>query len=56
VAAETVEVARAVCEACPVRRPCLEYAITSSRVLEGIWAGTAEEERAQMRQAPKAGA
>jgi WhiB family redox-sensing transcriptional regulator len=56
VAAETVEVARAVCEACPVRRPCLEYAITSSRVLEGIWAGTAEEERAQMRQAPKSGA
>ncbi len=56
VAADTVEAARAVCEACPVRRPCLEYAITSSMALEGIWAGTTEVERAQMRRARRAGA
>ena len=46
--------ARAVCEACPVRRLCLEYAITSSRVLQGIWAGTTEPERAQMRRERRA--
>jgi len=56
VAADTVEAARAVCEACPVRRPCLEHAITSSMALEGIWAGTTEVERAQMRRARRAGA
>ncbi len=54
--AGTSKAARAVCESCPVRRPCLEYAITSSRVLEGIWAGTTEVERTQMRRARKAGA
>ena len=43
--------AKAVCEACPVRCACLEYAIASSRVLQGIWAGTTEEERAPMRRA-----
>ncbi len=48
--------AKAVCEACPVRCSCLEYAIASSRVLQGIWAGTTEEERAPMRRARKAGA
>jgi WhiB family redox-sensing transcriptional regulator len=47
--AGTSKAAKAVCEACPVRRPCLEYAITSSRVLEGIWAGTTEVERAVLR-------
>jgi WhiB family redox-sensing transcriptional regulator len=46
--------ARAVCEACPVRRLCLEYAIASSRVLQGIWAGTTEPERAQMRRERRA--
>jgi WhiB family redox-sensing transcriptional regulator len=55
-AGHTSDVAMAVCEKCPVRRPCLEYAIASSRVLQGIWAGTNEEERAEMRQTPRAGA
>jgi WhiB family redox-sensing transcriptional regulator len=50
-AGETGEAARAVCEACPVRCPCLEHAIASSKVLQGIWAGTTEQERAQMRRA-----
>jgi WhiB family redox-sensing transcriptional regulator len=48
-AGETSEAARAVCEACPVRSPCLEYAIASSKVLQGIWAGTTEEERVVLR-------
>ena len=54
--ASTTKAAKAVCRACPVRRPCLEYAITSSMALEGIWAGTTEEARAQMRRVRKAGA
>jgi WhiB family redox-sensing transcriptional regulator len=50
-AGETGEAARAVCEACPVRCPCLEHAIASSKVLQGIWAGTTKQERAQMKRA-----
>jgi WhiB family redox-sensing transcriptional regulator len=42
--------AKAVCERCPVREPCLEYAI-SSREKEGVWGGlTARERRRLIRQ------
>jgi WhiB family redox-sensing transcriptional regulator len=47
----TSQAAKAVCEACPVRRLCLEYVVASSRVLQGIWAGTTEQERRRMRRA-----
>lgn len=36
--------AKAVCEACPVREPCLEYAL-GVREREGVWGGCTERER-----------
>jgi WhiB family redox-sensing transcriptional regulator len=39
--------ARAVCAACPVRRPCLAYALAAPDVV-GIWAGTTRLERAEL--------
>ena len=35
---ESAEPARQVCAACPVRQPCLDYAITN-RIVHGIWGG-----------------
>jgi WhiB family redox-sensing transcriptional regulator len=39
-----VEVARRICATCPVRGPCLEYALRN-RVDHGVWGGTSERER-----------
>lgn len=36
--------ALAVCAECPVREPCLEYAL-QNREREGIWGGATERER-----------
>jgi hypothetical protein len=41
---ETAGAARQVCAACPVRQPCLEYAL-SNRITHGIWGGLTERER-----------
>jgi WhiB family redox-sensing transcriptional regulator len=42
--------AKAICEVCPVREPCLEYAI-STREKDGVWGGmTARERRRLIRQ------
>ena len=41
---ETAEPARQVCAACPVRQPCLEYAL-SNRITHGIWGGLTDRER-----------
>ena len=35
---ESAEPARRVCARCPVRQPCLDYAI-SNRIVHGIWGG-----------------
>jgi len=45
---ETAGPARQVCAACPVRQPCLDYAI-SNRITHGIWGGLTERERRAMR-------
>jgi WhiB family redox-sensing transcriptional regulator len=42
------EPARQVCAACPVRQPCLDYAITN-RIAYGIWGGLTERERRALR-------
>ena len=47
---ETAGPARQVCAACPVRQPCLDYAITN-RITYGIWGGLTERER----RAPRSG-
>jgi len=45
---ETAGPARQVCAACPVRQPCLDYAITN-RITHGIWGGLTERERRALR-------
>ena len=39
-----VEDARALCASCPVKEPCLEYALRN-RIDHGVWGGTSERER-----------
>ncbi len=39
---------RQICAACPVRQPCLDYAITN-RIAYGIWGGLTERERRALR-------
>ncbi len=39
-----VEVAKRVCEGCPVKSTCLEYAI-ENRIDHGVWGGTSERQR-----------
>jgi WhiB family redox-sensing transcriptional regulator len=41
---EAVTAAKEVCDVCPVREPCLEYAL-GFREREGIWGGATERER-----------
>ena len=39
-----VELARRVCQSCPVQEPCLEYAL-AERIDHGVWGGASERER-----------
>ncbi|MDP9075083.1 MAG: WhiB family transcriptional regulator, partial [Actinomycetota bacterium] len=39
-----VEVARRICADCPVKEPCLEYALYN-RIEHGVWGGASERER-----------
>jgi len=39
-----VEVARRICAECPVKGPCLEYALRNG-IDHGVWGGTSERER-----------
>ena len=45
-----VEVARRICETCPVKEPCLEYAV-SNRIEHGVWGGTSERGRRRIARA-----
>jgi WhiB family transcriptional regulator, redox-sensing transcriptional regulator len=45
---ESAGPAREACAACPVRQPCLDYAITN-RIVHGIWGGLTERERRALR-------
>ena len=44
---EEAEVAKAICTQCPVREPCLEYALTT-RERDGVWGGATERERRRL--------
>ena len=44
---EEAGAAKAVCGRCPVRQPCLEFALTS-RERDGVWGGATERERRRM--------
>ncbi len=39
-----VDAARKICQDCPVRSPCLEYALVN-RIDHGVWGGSSERER-----------
>ena len=39
--------AKSICAICPVRGPCLEYAL-AHRERDGIWGGATEKERRRM--------
>lgn len=39
-----VEVARRICATCPVKAPCLEYALVN-HIDHGVWGGASERER-----------
>lgn len=39
-----VEIARQLCATCPVKEPCLEYALRN-RIDHGVWGGASERER-----------
>jgi WhiB family transcriptional regulator, redox-sensing transcriptional regulator len=41
--------AQAVCAHCPVRNPCLQYALASPYLMQGVWGGTSERERRRIR-------
>jgi WhiB family transcriptional regulator, redox-sensing transcriptional regulator len=45
---ESAEPARRICASCPVREPCLDYAIGNG-VTHGIWGGLAERDRRALR-------
>ena len=42
-----VDVARRICAGCPVREPCLEYAL-SNHIDHGVWGGASERERRRL--------
>ena len=39
-----VEIAKRICAECPVKHPCLEYAL-ENRIDHGVWGGTSERQR-----------
>jgi hypothetical protein len=45
---ESAEPARRICASCPVRQPCLGYAI-SHAITHGIWGGLTERDRRPLR-------
>jgi WhiB family redox-sensing transcriptional regulator len=47
-AIEQIENAKAVCHQCEAQADCLEFAIATNQD-SGIWGGTSEEERRQLR-------
>ena len=47
-AIEQIESAKAVCRECLVQSECLEFALATNQD-SGVWGGTSEEERRQLR-------
>ncbi len=49
-ALDQIAAAKAVCDACDAKEPCLEFALTTNQD-SGVWGGTSEEERRKLRRA-----
>ncbi len=45
-----VTIAQRICATCPVREPCLEYAL-ANRIDHGVWGATSERERRRIHKA-----
>jgi WhiB family redox-sensing transcriptional regulator len=43
-----IDNAKRVCQACPVQRDCLDFALATNQD-SGVWGGTSEEERRKLR-------
>ena len=52
-AIEQIENAKAVCRECEAQAPCLEYALATNQD-SGVWGGTSEEERRDLRHRARA--
>ena len=49
-AIEQIANAKAVCNTCAAKEPCLEFALSTNQD-SGVWGGTSEEERRKLRRA-----
>ena len=49
-ALEQIAAAKAVCDSCEAKAPCLEFALTTNQD-SGVWGATSEEERRKLRRA-----
>ncbi len=47
-AIEQIEAAKAVCDSCGAKEPCLEFALVTNQD-SGVWGGSSEEERRKLR-------
>jgi WhiB family redox-sensing transcriptional regulator len=47
-AVDQISAAKQVCDSCPVKDPCLEFALANNQD-SGVWGGTSEEERRRLR-------
>lgn len=47
---DEIEAAKALCQGCPVREDCLQFAIETNQE-SGVWGGTSEVERRRLRRA-----
>ena len=54
-AASQIDAAKSVCTRCPVRVPCLEWAMETAQD-SGVWGGLTEEERRALHRAQVRGA
>jgi WhiB family redox-sensing transcriptional regulator len=47
-AVDQITAAKAVCDVCPSKEPCLQFALVSNQD-SGVWGGTSEDERRKLR-------
>ena len=47
-AVDQISAAKHVCDTCPAKEPCLEFALVSNQD-SGVWGGTSEDERRKLR-------